>query len=213
MQTRPLEGTGYKVATSTARMPIHSQKSRILIVVGVTLCLFLPRTGTAQVREVSGVSLPEVVNVDGRDLGLNGFAVGKEKLFIEIYVIGLYLEKRSSDPMTVIQTNQTKRIVLTMLRDVSREKFIEAVEKGMKRNSGPEMPALRARLDLLEEALPALQRGNVIDFTYFPGMGTVVRGHGQAMTIAGKDFADALFSAWLGPEPDSRTVKRELLRG
>jgi hypothetical protein len=194
-------------------MPTHNLKSRILVAVGVTLCLFLPRTGTAQARELSGVSLPEVVNVDGRDLALNGLAVGKEKIFIEVYVIGLYLEKRTSDAMTVIQTDQTKRIALTMLRDVSRDKFVEAVEKGMKRNAGPEMPALRARLDLLEEALPALQKGNVIDFTYFPGMGTVVRGHGQEMTIAGKDFADALFSAWLGPEPDNRIVKRELLRG
>ena len=106
---------------------------------------------------------------------------------------------------------QVKRIVLTMLRDVSREKFVQAVEKGMKRNSGPEMPALRARLDTLEQALPELKKGNVLDFTYSPGAGTVVRGQGQEMEIPGKDFADALFSAWLGPEPDSRTLKRELL--
>jgi Chalcone isomerase-like len=106
-----------------------------------------------------------------------------------------------------------KRIVLTMLRDVSREKFIRAVEKGMKRNSAPEMPALRQRLDVLEQALPSLAKGNVLDFTYLPGNGTVVRGHGQEMAIPGKDFADALFSAWLGQETDSRSVKQELLGG
>jgi Chalcone isomerase-like len=171
------------------------------------------RASAAPAREASGISLPEVVKIHGRDLALNGMAVGKEKVFFDVYVIGLYLEARTSDALTAIKTDEEKRIVLTMLRDVSREKFVRAVEKGMMRNSGQEMPALRARLDLLEQALPALKKGNVLDFTYVPGTGTVVRGQGQELAIPGKDFADALFSAWLGPEPDSRALKRELLGG
>ncbi len=30
------------------------------------------------------------------------------------------------------------------------------------------------------------------------------------MTIPGKDFADALFSVWLGPKPIDRGLKRKL---
>jgi len=85
------------------------------------------------------------------------------------------------------------------------------VETGILRNSSRSMPALRARLDLLEQALPALNRGNVLDFTYLPGVGTLMRGQGKEMTIPGKDFADALFSAWLGMKPVNATLKRELL--
>ena len=54
---------------------------------------------------------------------------------------------------------------------------------------------------------------NVLDFTYVPGAGTVVRGQGKEITIQGKDFADALFSAWLGPKPVNADLKHELLGG
>jgi hypothetical protein len=100
-----------------------------------------------------------------------------------------------------------------MLRDVSREMFVQAVEMGVMRNSGLQMPRLRARLDLLEEALPALKKGEVLDMTYLPGVGTLVRGGDQTMTIPGKDFSDALFSVWLGPKPVSPALKRQLLGG
>jgi hypothetical protein len=75
------------------------------------------------------------------------------------------------------------------------------------------MPTLRAQLDLLEQALPALKKGNVLDFTYVPGVGTLVRGQDREMTIPGKDFADALFSAWLGAKPINAALKRRLLGG
>ena len=73
------------------------------------------------------------------------------------------------------------------------------------------MPSLRARLHLLEHALPALNKGNVFDITYLPGVGTVVRGQGQTMTIPGKDFLDSLSSVWLGSKPIDGDLKRELL--
>ena len=101
----------------------------------------------------------------------------------------------------------------TLVRDVSREQFVEALETSIMRNSSGVMPTLRARLDLLQNALPPLEKGNVLTFTYLPGSGTVLRGQGQEMTIPGKDFADALLSAWLGPAPVSGDLKRQLLGG
>jgi Chalcone isomerase-like len=98
-----------------------------------------------------------------------------------------------------------------LLRDVSRETFVQAVETGILRNSSLSMPTLRGRLDLLEQTLPALEKGNVLDFTYLPGAGTLLCDQGQQMTIPGKDFADALFSAWLGTKPVNAALKRELL--
>jgi hypothetical protein len=164
-------------------------------------------------REESGVSMPEMVEAGGRKLRLNGMGVAKEKVFFKVYVAGLYLQKSTADARAAIRTDEAKRIVLVMLRDVSRETFVNAVETGILRNSSGSMPALRARLDLLEKALPALKKGNVLDFTYLPGAGTVVRGQGKEMTIPGKDFADALFSAWLGPKPVNAALKRKLLGG
>jgi Chalcone isomerase-like len=164
-------------------------------------------------RDVAGVLLPEAVSVSGRELNLNGTGVGKEKMLFDVYVIGLYLETKTSDAGAAIKADEGKRIVLTMLRDVSRERFVQAVEKCMVRNSAPFIGTLRSRLDALEQALPALRKGEVVDFTYLPESGTTMRGQGQEMAIPGKDFADALFSAWLGPEPDSKTLQHNLLVG
>ena len=98
-----------------------------------------------------------------------------------------------------------------MLRNISRQQFVQAVEKGMIRNSGVPLPALRSRLDVLERALPALGTGDMLDFTYIPAVGTVVRGQGRELKIPGKDFADALFSVWLGPHADSTALRHDLL--
>jgi hypothetical protein len=100
-----------------------------------------------------------------------------------------------------------------MLRDVSREKFVQAVEKDMMQNPAVPMAALRGRLDLLESVLPALKRGNVLDFTHLPVRGTLVRGQGREITIPGKDFADALFSIWLSGQSSNPALQHQLLGG
>ena len=55
--------------------------------------LMVPSVATVYARDVSGISLPEAVSVNGRELSLNGTGIGKKLLF-EVYVIGLYLERR-----------------------------------------------------------------------------------------------------------------------
>ncbi len=185
-------------------------KVRSLIAAAAYWCAVLGLAAD-HAREESGVSMPEMVGVAGRELQSNGMGVFKEKAFFKVYVAGLYLEDPTADARIAINTDQAKRIVIVMLRDVSRETFVQAVETGILRNSRRSMPALRARLDLLEQALPALKKGDILDFTFVPGVGTVVRGQGKEMTIPGKDFADALFSAWLGAKPVNAALKRKLL--
>ncbi len=166
-----------------------------------------------QAREVSGVTMPDEVNVAKDKLRLNGMGVRHEKVFFKGYVIALYLEKPTTDAQIAIHADETRRVVITMLRNVTREMFVEAIESGIMRNSAAEMPALRARLDLLEQAVPDLKKGDVVDLTWVPGVGTLVRGQDRKMTIPGKDFADALLEVWLGPKPVEASLKRELLRG
>jgi hypothetical protein len=165
----------------------------------------------ASAREVSGVSVPATAIVADKELTLNGAGVRKEKAFFKVYVVAFYLEQPTSDARAAITSDQEKYIVLSMLRDVSREQFVEALETAILRNSSRVMPFLRERLDRLQKALRRLEKGNVLTFTYLPGTGTVLRGHGQEMTIPGKDFADALLSAWIGPVPVSGDLKRQLL--
>ena len=100
-----------------------------------------------------------------------------------------------------------------MLRDISRDQFVKALEASILRNSSADIAKLRPRLDLLENTLPAPKKADVLSFTYLPGVGTEMRGGGRELTIPGKNFADALLSIWLGPKPLSGTLKRQLLVG
>lgn len=176
-------------------------------------CALTVAVTAVQAREVAGVSLPEVVSVAGKELRLNGMGVRRRAIFFKVYVVGLYLEQPTTDARVAIASDEAKRIVISMRRDVSRKKFVQAVETAFTLNSGPSMPTLRSRLDLLERALSSLVKGDVLEFTYLPGAGTQMHCHGQVLTIAGKDFADALFSAWLGPKPVNGGLKRDLLAG
>jgi hypothetical protein len=185
---------------------------RTILAAATIGCALIYSAATVHARDLADVTMPAVVKTDGRILARNGIGVGK-KLFVHVYVIGLYLEKKTTNAQTAIRSDEGKRIALTMLRNVSRQQFVQAVEKGMIRNSGVPMPALRARLDLLEHALPNLNAGDVLDFTYLPGSGTVVRGQGRELKIPGKDFADALLSVWLGTQAESSTLRHDLLAG
>jgi hypothetical protein len=56
--------------------------------------------------------------------------------------------------------------------------------------------------------------GEVISLTYVPARGTVIAAQGRDVgTIEGKDFADALFGAWIGTAPVDDSLKQALLAG
>jgi hypothetical protein len=187
---------------------------RMLFATAIVCYALLFGVAGARASDLAGsVQLPAAATAGTRRLLLNGAGVGTEMNIVKVYVIGLYLETKTDDERAAIATDQGKRIVLILLRDVSRQKFVQAVERGMVRNAGPAIAMLRARLNRLEQSLPSLQKGNDLDFTYVPGAGTVVRGQGRQLTIPGKDFADALFSVWLGPKASNTTLKRQLLGG
>jgi len=188
-------------------------KVRDLIPTAVFCCAAALSVAAVPVREVSGISMPEVASGDNKELRLNGIGLRKEKALFKVYVVALYLEQPTTDAQAAITTEEEKRIVISMLRDLTREQFVQAVDAAIMRNSSAEMPSLRARLDRLENALPAPKKGNVLSFTYIPGVGTLMRGQGRELTIRGKDFADALLLVWLGPKPIGGALKRELLAG
>ena len=100
-----------------------------------------------------------------------------------------------------------------LLRDVGKDKIIESIREGFEKQSKAQMPALQGRLDQLAAAVPDLKKGDILSLTYVPEKGVVVGGAAKETVIPGKDFADALFSVWLGPDPVDTDLKRKLLGG
>ena len=74
------------------------------------------------------------------------------------------------------------------------------------------MAAQKANLDKFYALVSDVKEGTKWTFTYIPGTGTIINQDGKDTgTIAGKDFADLLFSLWLGPKPPSDDLKKGLL--
>jgi hypothetical protein len=103
---------------------------------------------------------------------------------------------------------------LSVLRSLSSQQVNEAIEEGFEKNSKSQMGALKPRLAKLATMIPNVEKGDEILLTYVPGKGTVVSAKGaEKGVIEGKDFADALFAVWLGPNPVQEDLKKALLGG
>jgi hypothetical protein len=176
------------------------------------LALFLA-SGSAQAREQYGVRMPDTVTVEGRQLKLNGMGLRRKKMIftINVYVAGFYAEAPSKNARELINADQGKRMTLYMLRDLDKGKITDALREGFEKNSKAQLPVLKDRLDRLSAMIPDAKKGSTIVITYVPGTGTVLAGAGERSIIEGKDFADALFSVWLGRNAADDDLKAGLL--
>jgi hypothetical protein len=182
----------------------------ILRIALLSLCSLLVFPAAA--KEVDGTQIPDTVTSEGKTLRLVGAGV-RTKWMFSVYVGALYAEKPTFNAANLIKSDQVKRMDLNLLRDVSKDKIVESIREGFEKQSKEQMPALQARLDQLAAAVPDLKKGDVLSLTYVPDKGVVVGGAAKETVIPGKDFADALFSVWLGPDPVDSELKRKLLGG
>jgi chalcone isomerase-like protein len=167
----------------------------------------------ASAGELAGVTLPDQIQVDSRTLVLNGMGL-REATFlkVDVYVAGLYLETKSSDPGAIIRSSQVKRLVMKFVRDVGRKDLVKAWDESFKETAGASLPALKDRVAILDSYMSDVPNGAVMSFTSVPGSGVAVEVQGAVKgTIAGTDFSEALFGIWLGSSPPNPGLKDGLL--
>jgi Chalcone isomerase-like len=179
----------------------------------IVLLLFL--AAPVRAGELAGVRLPDEATVEGKTLALNGMGLREATMLkVDVYVAGLYLERKSSDADEIITSEQTKRIVMKFVRAVGRKDLVKAWTEGFEKNTGTEKDrgALKTRFDTLNTWMTDMTRDGVMSFTYFPGTGVIVEVQGQTKgTLPGADFARVLWSIWLGPNPPNPGLKEGLL--
>ncbi|HEX5278075.1 MAG TPA: chalcone isomerase family protein [Fluviicoccus sp.] len=183
---------------------------------GACLTLVLA-SSPALALDVEGVRLPDTVRVSGQSMFLNGAGV-RSKFFIKVYVAALYLSERVASPEAVVVSRKARRMELHMLRDMQASAIYEALMKGLKDNAtAAEMTRINAQLARLKQAMNSIggvREGDIIQFDFLPGVGTVVRIGGDVRdTIEGEDLSRALLKIWLGPEPVQDDLKSALMGG
>ena len=161
--------------------------------------------------ELAGVIMEDTIEVGDQTLVLNGMGLRK-KAIIKVYVAGLYLTEKSSDAEAILEADTARRTAMEFRFGVSAEKMCDAWKEGLEKNTASPSDELKAKFDELCELQADMGKTEMMVYTYVPGSGTEVAMKGEVKgTIEGKDFADALFACWIGPEPPGAAFKKGLL--
>ena len=184
--------------------------------VASAVLLALVLATTAGARERDGVTFEERVTADGKPLALNGrLGLRTRKILlvsVKVYVIGLYVESPSTDARAILAADRIKRVDLVVRRDLSGADVSSAIAEAMNEANPARKETLAPRIASFQRLFPNVATGDRISLTYLPSRGTTVAIQGvDKGTIAGDDFAEALFSVWLGPRPIQEDVKTDLL--
>jgi hypothetical protein len=188
----------------------HARRRKVALSFAVVV-LALPTAFNLPAATLAGVTLPDTAQVGGTALTLNSLGL-RTKFAVKVYVAGLYLEQKSSDPSAIIKADAPKRIVMQFVRAVTKNQMTDAFDESSNDNTPDAKKTMKADIDRLLGAFDPIKEGDQMVFTYIPGTGTTLAINGKdKLTIAGGAFGQMLFSVWLGPKPPNAGLKKGIL--
>jgi len=173
-------------------------------------------TSSAQSVDVGGVKLEPRISVAGKSLLLNGAGVRYRAVF-RVYTAGLYLEKKVDTPEAVLSQAGSKRMTITMLRQIDSAElgklFARGMEDNMDRKQFSRLIPGVMRMSQVFSDHKQLKPGETFVLDWIPGTGTVltIKGQVEGEPFREPEFFDALMRIWLGPKPADWQLKDALL--
>jgi len=167
----------------------------------------------AEAREVSGVNIPESMTAGDNSLILNG-AGTRTKMWMSIYVAGLYLPEKMQNARKIIDADLPMAIKMHVISGLmSAKKMENALRDGFEQSTNGNIAPLKDRIEKFILAQKAeLDKGDILEYVYIPGKGVSVFSKGKlAATVEGLDFKKAVFGIWLCDDPCDEDLKEELL--
>ena len=150
------------------------------LTLAITLALTLALPAFA--RKFEGVTLPDSIELGGQSLVLNGMGL-REKVFIDVYVAGLYLPQKTTDARKAIDEDVPKRIDMVMKRDVSRDQLADTMRESLGKAGSAEA---KAKADTLAGWMEDVSEGDHVVLDYVPGAGPKYRDPASGSTWTGR---------------------------
>ena len=188
-------------------------KIRFIYLTVLILFLTLFSISSGWTREVKGINFPETMTIQGTTCKLVGVGTRK-KLIISVYMGALYMAQPSNNASNAISTDQIKRVFMHFLyKEVTSDQLVEAWNEGFEKNAGNALGSLKEKINIFNGFFTEpMKKNETMVITYIPGHGTEVVIKGQVKgLIEGRDFMEALFSIWFGPNPPSNGLKNGML--
>jgi len=183
----------------------------ILSAVILSLCISLLSAQTT----IGGKSFPSSLTAEKETLVLNGGGV-REKLWIDVYVAGLYLTAKSSNGADIVNADQSMAVRLHIVSGmVNSENMSEAIHEGFEKSTGGNTAPLKDKIDaFIKVFAEPIQVDDIFKIEYVPGAGIkIYKNDAYKATVEGLDFKKALFGIWLGANPVSSGLKKGMLGG
>lgn len=195
--------------------PPFTSRRAWLRAAGGALAVACLGAGPVRAATFEGVQFDDRITLAGRELVLNGTGLRAAGWF-KAYVAALYLPKRAGSAPEVLAQSGPKRVRLVLMVDAPAIELAKGFDKGVKRNSGAEVEALRVRLARmfeLMESVGKVQKGDTVDLDFDPARGTTLslNGKPRGEPIAGDDFYVAVLRSFVGDHPYHKKLKSGLL--
>lgn len=186
----------------------HDRFRPVACAIAFVLCTL---AAPASAAEIEGVQFQDRIEVGDADLLLNNTALLRYRIVFKGYVAGLYLGD-GIDADRILD-DVPKRLEIQYFWAIPSRKFAEVTVAGISANrSLDELERLRSSIDAFNALYQDIEPGDRYSLTYLPGVGTQLARNGVSLgTVAGEEFASALFSIWFGAVPFDESLKRRLL--
>jgi Chalcone isomerase-like len=156
------------------------------------------------------------IEVRGNALQLNGSGV-RIKDGQSIYAATLYLSERSASAAAVLAAPGSKRLSITMLRDVSAEElgnlFSHRIKDNLEKAALSKIVPGLIHMGQIFSQHHKLKPGETVAIDWLPGNGIQisVKGQPQGEPFKDAEFSAALMKIWLGDAPADGQLKDALL--
>ncbi len=182
-------------------------KKILVLILGILLAI------PSYSMKVGGKNLPDTLKFGDATLVLNGAGLRK-KLWIKVYVGGLYLTKKSHDGKAIINADEPMAVRLHFIYDgVSKSKMVDGWEDGFEAVLGDNYDKLKNKIKLFESFFDVeTHEDDIWDLVYIPGVGTKVLLNGKEKgVVPGLDFKKALFSIYLSEKTELPDLREDML--
>jgi hypothetical protein len=163
--------------------------------------------------DLDGVTMPDMRVLDGTRMRLNGIGLRTYSIFgVHVYVAGLYLERRSDNPDSILHSPERKLLDIRFLRDVDAATARKAWQDGFDNNCRLPSCYLDPRdVQRFLAAIPPIHSGDE-SMLVFNSKGVAITFNGRPLgDIADPHFAETMLATFIGPVPPTARLKRELL--
>src|ERR1700733_4583734 len=166
----------------------------------------------ASAADLDGVAMPDTRVADGTQMRLNGIGLRTFSIFrVPVYVAGLYLERRSDNPDAILQSRERKLLDIRFLRDVDAEEARKAWREGFERNCKAPCYLDGRDIQRFLAEVPSFHNGDETTLLFTSNGVGVKLNERPVGDIAAPHFAEVMLATFIGPEPPTPRLKRELL--